>query len=77
MNGPQHYREAEKKHQLARHAGRMKDGAAAVLYMSAAQFHATMAQAAAIAAFIPANHVDAEEWYAATAARKEGETETQ
>lgn len=52
MDGPTHYAEAEKSFAKAQEAGREKDGASAVLHMQAAQYHATMALAAATAATV-------------------------
>jgi hypothetical protein len=49
MDGPTHYEEAEKSFHKAKEAARLVDGASAVLYMQAAQWHASMAQAAATA----------------------------
>lgn len=46
MTGPEHYLAAEASHTKAQGAARQCDGASAVLYMQAAQYHATMALAA-------------------------------
>jgi hypothetical protein len=49
MDGPAHYVEAEKSFHKAKEAARLTDGASAVLYMQAAQWHAIMALTAATA----------------------------
>lgn len=49
MDGPSHYVEGEKSFAKAKWAAKEMDGASAVLYMQAAQYHAIMAAAAAIA----------------------------
>lgn len=53
MDGPSHYMEAENSFEKARQAAAATDGASAVLYMQAAQWHATMALVAAVTATIP------------------------
>lgn len=47
MDGPSHYIEAENMYIKARQAGAAADGVSASLFIQAALFHATMAQAAA------------------------------
>jgi hypothetical protein len=47
VDGPSHYIEAEKSFKKAQMAASVMDGASAVLFMQAAQFHATMALAGA------------------------------
>lgn len=46
MDGPSHYIEAENMYIKARQAGAAADGVSASLFIQAALFHATMAQAA-------------------------------
>lgn len=48
MDGPSHYIEGEKSFRKAQEAAALADGASAVLFMQAAQFHATMALAGAM-----------------------------
>ncbi len=67
MNGPDHYRTAEEMKQKAKQAGQDKDGASVVVYMTSAQFHATMSLAAAVAATIPGVHGQPQEWNKALA----------
>lgn len=53
MDGPTHYIEAENSFRKAQNAAAQTDGASAVLYMQAAQWHATMALVSVVADLIP------------------------
>lgn len=62
MDGPTHYAEGEKSFKKAQEAAYNVDGASAVLYMQAAQWHATMAVAAALAELIPPGTTQGYNW---------------
>ncbi len=62
MDGPSHYMEAEKSFRKAQDAAAKTDGASAVLYMRAAQWHATMALVAAVASTMPRDLWNWEMW---------------
>lgn len=55
MDGPEHYQRADASFEKARKAGAASDGASAVLHLQAAQFHATMALAAAAGQLVQLN----------------------
>lgn len=55
MDGPEHYQRADVSFEKAKKAGAAVDGASAVLHLQAAQFHATMALAAAVAQLVQLN----------------------
>ena len=55
MDGPRHYQRGDESFQKARMSAAAADGASAVLFLQSAQFHATMALAAAVAQLVQLN----------------------